>query len=359
MSFRSPILAIALGWSAISSFAAPVEIIPLELRGAVQPQIAVSPDGRIHVVFGRENAIYHTSSLDGRTFSPAVKVGALEKLALRVRRGPRVVATDKLITVAAISHVDGNLHAWTSGDGGQTWKEGAPLNTSSKSAREGMQALAGDGVGLVVAVWLDDRSGGKELWSRASHDGGLIWQPDARVYASPDGHVCECCQPSVAIGPHGEVAAMWRNWLDGSRDLWLATSKDGGQTFGTAQKLGTGTWKFNACPMDGGSVTFDALGKPLTVWRREKTVFVSRNDAPEQLLASRAQQPVVNITKDGPLFVWEQDGGLILRRGASAAARLADRATAPAVGRTREGNAVVVWESSTTAPPTMLAEVLR
>ena len=46
--------------------AAPVEIIPPELRGAVQPQVAVSPGGRIHVVFGKDSAIFHTASADGR-----------------------------------------------------------------------------------------------------------------------------------------------------------------------------------------------------------------------------------------------------------------------------------------------------
>jgi hypothetical protein len=270
-----------------------------------------------------------------------------------------VVATDKLITVTAISHVDGNLHVWTSNDGGNVWKEGAPLNTAGKSAREGMHAMAGDGVGLVVAVWLDDRSGGKELWSRVSRDGGLNWQPEARVYASRDGHICECCHPSVAVGPRGEVAAMWRNWLEGSRDMWLAMSADGGQTFGAAQKLGTGTWKLNGCPMDGGAVTLDATGKPLAVWRREKTVFISGEGTAEQVLASPASQPVVSTAKNGPLFVWEQDGGLMLRRGASGAERLAERATAPAVGKTREGGAVVLWESSATNPPTIVAEVLR
>ena len=67
--------------------AAPVEILPPELRGAVQPQVAVAPSGRIHVVFGKDNAIYHTMSADGRVFSAPVKVGELEKLALRMRRG--------------------------------------------------------------------------------------------------------------------------------------------------------------------------------------------------------------------------------------------------------------------------------
>ena len=52
--------------------AAPVEILPPDLRGAVQPQVAVAPSGRIHVVFGKDNAIYHTTSPDERAFSAPV-----------------------------------------------------------------------------------------------------------------------------------------------------------------------------------------------------------------------------------------------------------------------------------------------
>ena len=40
--------------------ASPVEILTPELRGAVQPQVAVAPSGRIHVVFGKDNAVFHT-----------------------------------------------------------------------------------------------------------------------------------------------------------------------------------------------------------------------------------------------------------------------------------------------------------
>ena len=93
-----------------------------------------------------------------------------------------------------------------------------------------------------------------------------------RVYQSPDGHICECCQPVAAVDAQGRVAVMWRNWLGGTRDLYLTTSADGGKTFAAAQKLGTGTWKLNGCPMDGGAVAFNPLGKPLAVWRRKKAV---------------------------------------------------------------------------------------
>ena len=340
------------------NFAAPVEIIPPELRGAVQPQIAIAPSGRIHVVFGKDTAIYHTASADGGSFSAPVKVGELDKLALRMRRGPRISATDKLIVITAISHAEGYLHSWTSSDGGATWKEGAKLNDADKSAREGLHAMSGDGKGFVCATWLDLRSGGAEMWGASSQDGGTTWGANALIYKSPDGHICECCHPSVAVDAAGRVAVMWRNWLGGSRDLYLATSSDRGKTFGAAQKLGTGTWKLNGCPMDGGSIAINATGQPLAVWRREKTVFASDTPAVERRLSDAAIQPVVVVGKGGASFVWEQNGGLMLQRGITAPARFAEKAQAASLSPMPGRGVVAVWESSATTPPTLMAEII-
>ena len=342
--------AIAVSFSAAS--AAPVRVVSEIAPAAVQPQIAVAPGGAIHVVFGRGSAIYHTQSRDGRAFSPAVKVGALEKLALGMRRGPRISATEKTIAITAISHADGMLHAWTSGDNGATWKSGGPVNSVANSAREGMHAMAGDGRGLVVVTWLDLRTKGAEVWNRVSRDGGLTWRPEIRVYASPDGHVCECCQPTVAIGPRGEIGAMWRNWLGGSRDPWLALSTDGGATFSGAKKLGAETWKLNACPMDGGALAFSPKGDPLAAWRREKSVEAGGIGSSEFPLAQNAAQPVVAFEKSGPVFVWQQDGGLMIQRGPAPATRLTDDGAFPAIGLSADGKAIIVWESRT-APGTI------
>jgi len=131
---------------------APVEIIPPDLRGAIQPQVAVSPAGAIHVVFGKKEsgAIYHVASTDGgRIFSKPVKVGELPKLALGMRRGPRIVATGNVLAVTVISHDDGNLHAWSSQDGGMAWKESPNVNDAPKRAGEGLHAMAGNGAGKV------------------------------------------------------------------------------------------------------------------------------------------------------------------------------------------------------------------
>jgi hypothetical protein len=66
---------------------------------------------------------------------------------------------------------------------------------------------------------------------------------------------------------------MFRNWLNGSRDLYLVKSINGGQSFTTAEKLGNGTWKLNGCPMDGGGITIGDNNLAKTTWQRNGTIF--------------------------------------------------------------------------------------
>ncbi len=357
MSSKASLAAAVIAFLAPTFLAAtPVEILPPELRGAVQPHVAVTPSGRIHIVFGKDNAIYHVTSQDTRVFSAPVKIGELEKLALRMRRGPRITATDKLVLVTAISHADGNLHAWTSGDAGKTWKETAALNTVPNSASEGLQALAGDGRGLVAAVWLDARRG-KEVWGRISLDGGVSWGDDASIYQPPEGRVCECCAPSVAISPTGEIAALWRNSLDGSRDLYMATSRDA-RSFSAAQKIGSGTWRLNACPMDGGNLTFAPGGDWLAVWRRERTVFASDPRLAEKQLATNSVQPVAAYAGKLPVVLWETNGALLLQRADSAPARFAENAASASIASGSTA-ASVAWEATVSGAKTIVFDQIR
>jgi hypothetical protein len=108
--------------------------------------------------------------------------------------------------------------------------------------------------GTVYCVWLDLRNHRTQVYGAASADGGASWQEERLIYESPDGSVCECCQPQTAYDPQGHLYVMWRNQLAGARDMYLAHSEDNGQTFSQAVKLGRGTWPLNACPMDGGGL---------------------------------------------------------------------------------------------------------
>src|SRR3954452_15047726 len=64
-------------------------------RGARQPQAAVAADRGGFVVYGVEDAVRLAASADGgRTFAAATTVGTVPALALGMRRGPRIAATD-------------------------------------------------------------------------------------------------------------------------------------------------------------------------------------------------------------------------------------------------------------------------
>ena len=60
------------------------------------------------------------------------------------------------------------------------------------------------------------------------------------IHTSPDTSVCQCCKPSVVI-KNNHIYVMFRNWLNGNRDLYLIQSDNSGTSFGTVQKLGIGS----------------------------------------------------------------------------------------------------------------------
>lgn len=316
---------------------------PVTLPGPYkQPQVAVS-GRRIGVTWGTGNSIFFSKSMDGgRTFSSPVTVSEAGVLSLGMHRGPRLVMTPSAIVISAVyggkgKGADGDLLAFRSLDGGASWSKAVRVNDREASAREGLHAMAADG-NTIYADWLDDRGGNKELYGASSTDGGATWSPNRLIYHSPDGHICECCHPSVAVRGGGtEIYAMFRNWLGGSRDLYLASSNDGGRTF-TTTKLGQGTWPLEGCPMDGGGVTLDARG-PLTVWRRGSTVFEARPGAAEIEIG-----PGKNAAIAGDLVVWSAPDGLRVKRGSGEPTILDPTGAYPSAAGA-PGYEVVAWEA--------------
>jgi len=284
-------------------------------------------------------------------------------LPLGRHRGPRVALSRDAIVITAVAgrrlaegpHAhglpeDGDLLMWRSRDGGKTWSERTPINDVPGAATEGLHALAGDGKGKLFAVWLDTRGGkGKRLYGAISTDDGATWSKNIAIYQSPGGSICECCHPSAAIDASGRILVMWRNSIEGCRDMFLATSTDG-ITFAAAAKLGTGTWPLKACPMDGGGLS-TAAGRVMTAWRRDGSIFLAEPGAPERqvgtgkdvalalsggrIYAAWANGPRLEAWIDGQTQVladagafpslcpapgggviaaWEQDGALEVRR---------------------------------------------
>jgi hypothetical protein len=320
-----------------------------------QPQVAVDARGSIHFVYGvGDLARYRRSDNGGKSFSKPVDLPAAHKMSLGMRRGPRIAVADKSICVTVIGGKqgkgrDGDLLAMRSVDGGKTWTGPVQVNDAADSAREGLHAMSAGPNGEMCCVWLDLRNGHTEVMSSTTADGGSSWNKNTLVYKSPDGSVCECCHPSIAIDSRGHIHAQWRNSVGGDRDIYVASSTDGGKTFGKATKLGTESWPLDACPMDGGAIAVGAASKLASAWRRDKMVFLSLEGAREERHLGVGEQPWIAATDAGPFVVWLKKRGdvaYLLTPGSESPIELASHAADPviAAGPNGRGPVVAVWE---------------
>lgn len=320
-----------------------------------QPQVAVDEAGGVHLTFGVNNSVRYCRSDDGgQHFSTPVEVSSEQVISLGMRRGPRIAATGKGICISVVGGKqgkgrDGDLLAFRSADGGQTWQGPALVNDVADAVREGLHAMAAGPRGELACAWLDLRTKGTKIWLATSVDGGERWSANRLVYQSPDGKVCECCHPSVAYAGDGGLVVMWRNSLAGNRDMYLCRSRDGGKTFTPAEKLGSGSWPLKACPMDGGAVAISPSGKIFTAWRRDNEVFAAQPGAERESNLGRGRNPWTTATAEGQYTVWVQDRHaplMLLAPGSQRPHQLAAKANDPVIATSSRGPGpvVVAWE---------------
>jgi photosystem II stability/assembly factor-like uncharacterized protein len=308
----------------------------------LQPQFAAN-EKLVAVAFGSPDNVYVSISRDrGATFSDPRKVAQVPGLNLHNHRGPRVAITPTAIVVSAINGSD--ILTWRSKDQGQTWQAGAIVNDVPKAAHEGLHAMAAGPNGLLYTAWLDLREQGTRLYGAYSSDNGATWSKNVRIYESPDGTICQCCHPTVAFAPDGTLEVMWRNALGGSRDMYLASSQDGGKTFSAPVKQGSGTWKLNACPMDGGGLAFTPDGKIVSAWRRGSDIFVAAQSG-EETWIHEGKNPAIASNSEGLYVAWTSPEGVFARvPGKSEPVKLDDAGAFVQLVAVPHGPVLAAWE---------------
>ena len=318
-----------------------------------EPQMAAN-HSTVVLAFGAGNSICFRASHDeGKTFSPAVKVAEGGIVPLTRHRGPRIALAGNSIVITAVSghkaaegaHAhglpsDGDLLVWRSADGGKHWSPGVPINDVPGAPTEGLHSLASDGKNTLFAVWLDKREKGVKLYGARSADAGATWSKNVQVYESPDGTICECCHPSVAIDAGGQVVVMWRNWLGGNRDMYLARSKDG-LTFSRPEKLGTGNWPLNACPMDGGGLAISG-DRIVTAWRRGEDVYLAEPGRAEKRIGA-GKDVSLAVTGERTYVTWTNGGAIEWWNGSQIEA-ISKTGAFPSMVSLPRGGVLAAWE---------------
>jgi len=278
------------------------------IAAGAQPQISVDPRGTIRVVFGRNDSVFCTTSIDqGSTFSTPVLVGSVAGMHLGMSRGPQIASSAKTSLITAMDK-SGDIHFFQLDNKFGKWVSKGYVNDLRSTAPEGLMGLAADKNDHYYAVWLDTRQEKKNnIYFSSFGPTQKTWSKNILVYQSPDGHVCECCKPNIAVR-NNQVAIMFRNWISGSRDMYLLQSVNSGRNFSPAQKLGEGTWPLKACPMDGGGLVFDSKGNIQTAWQRQGVIYTCKPGKPEMKVAEGRGCSIGSGIKDEDWLIAYQDG---------------------------------------------------
>ncbi len=307
------------------------------------PAITKDSHLNIHLVYGSGDSILYTfSSNKGASFTAPQLVAILPGLVDYATRGPQITTTSDGVAIIAVNK-QGNIFSYIKDATGK-WAKTGKVNDTDTTNKEGFLGLSSDGQQTLFAIWLDVRgTHHNQVYGARSVDGGKTWQKNMLIYASPDGHVCECCKPSVGMKDNN-VYVMFRNWLHGNRDLYLIQSNDAGQTFGTAQKLGKGNWRLNACPMDGGSLSINNDGNVETVWRRETTIYTCETGKAEKALGEGKGCSIETINGKN-IYAWSANGSItcLLPDGTS---KIIGKGNLPLLKSVSNNEIVCVWENN-------------
>ncbi len=306
------------------------------------PAIAKDESNNIHLVYGNGDSIMYCHSVDkGKSFSSPALIDTLTGLVASATRGPQITVTKDGVSIIAVNN-DGNVFSFTKEQSGN-WLRTAKVNDEDEVDKEGFSGLSSDGNNNLFAIWTDLR-GDKhnKIYGARSTDGGRTWNKNILVYKSPDSTVCECCKPSVEMRGNN-LYVMFRNWLNGNRDLYLIQSADGGNSFGKAEKLGIDSWKLNGCPMDGGGLAIAKDGIVQTVWRRQGKIYASAPGAMEKEIGE-GKGCAIETVNGKNIYAWTDSNGDIVCLLPDGTKKITGKGSLPVLKSVSDDEVVCVWE---------------
>lgn len=205
------------------SFSSPINVSN-DTSSSTSPRIAVGGDGTAYVVWqddGTNFDIFMASSTDGETFSSPVNVSDDSDTST----SPQIAASDGGIHVVWLDSGDSTeIFAASSADGAIF---SDPINISNSDGTSSLPRIAVSDSGSVNVVWQDDTPGDFDIMFSSSSNGTIFSSPVN--ISENDGTSLNA--RLVASGT--EVLATWQDTTGNSAsDIFLATSTDGGLSFG-------------------------------------------------------------------------------------------------------------------------------
>ncbi|MEO6219737.1 MAG: hypothetical protein ABIO81_04865 [Ginsengibacter sp.] len=307
------------------------------------PAVAAGNRDSLNIVFGSGDSLMCvTSPNNGRSFSPAVLIDTLPYLVAFASRGPQIAATKNGLTVIAANKY-GDIFSYTKSSSGK-WIKAAKVNDVDTTDKEGFLGLSSDDENNLFAIWTDLRNDKhNKIYGAGSSNNGKTWSKNILIYKSPDSTICECCKPSVVMKGKN-VFVMFRNWLQGNRDLYVISSTDGGKSFKEATKLGNGSWALDGCPMDGGAIAINKQGTVQTVWRRKSKIYASEPGKAE-IEIGEGKSCTIETVNNQNIYAWSKDGNIncLLPDGSL---KIIGKGILPILKSVNDNEILCIWENN-------------
>lgn len=232
---------------------------------------AASLGGDLHVAYLIGAKVFHAVQRAGRGTFDAPTV-----LPCTIELGPwggvvRIVAAGTRLLVLAPTK-DG-FFLLTSDDAGKSWTSRTSHSLTGHEAVES-QRLAATG-NVVHLAWIDEhaaKSAGdavaKPLYLATSTDGGRTFGPRHAITAGFPS-ACPCCVPSLAAAGEA-VYVAYRPSAQNVKEVAVLTSQDSGKTFQFKQ-ISDDRWAYLGCPANGPALA--ASGNQVSVsWTHDKII---------------------------------------------------------------------------------------
>jgi hypothetical protein len=352
--------------------------------------------------------IYAAVSEDaGGTFGVPVRVNDLSgDVRVNGEQPPRVAVAGAHVVVVWQSRTTGQpeVRGARSTDGGRSFAKAVTIHATGLKGSRGWSSVALLSNGEAHVAWLDTRdgvppvsqaggglqpAGRKDGAAVAGHQHGAspmrqdvfhaVWRPDSNpVEGAVTTSVCFCCKTSTAVSRDGATLIAFRHiYPTNLRDMAVARSTDGENTFAAPVRVSEDGWELTGCPEDGPALGVDDNGLVHIAWPtitgpdapRKGIFYASSSDegrsfAPRIRLdegtdVKQAQHPQLTAAGPAAIVVWDEltpagsrirarvvtpDGEANTAPGLSAVVAVSDpgQVTYPAVAAT-PGGYVVFW----------------
>jgi len=202
-----------------------------------------------------DRLVHRRSTDGGRSWSAGREVDLGGRPMHAPHRGmdPQIAADgDRLLALWTVPGTSdwgiGPIATSFSADGGHTWTPGpTPADDGQTDGHNYLDAVVDD-QGVFHAVWLDNRDSGARGLSASRSRDGLTWSPSRSI----DDATCECCWNRIYAQPGGRLDVLYRDKLP--TDLVVAASADRGESWRTVGTPGGFGWQFEGCPHTGGAL---------------------------------------------------------------------------------------------------------